>query len=258
MGEVQARGINFHVQRLGGPSDRTVVFLHGLVMDNMSSWYFTAANPMAERAEVLLYDLRGHGRTQRSESGYTVPEMVEDLAALLDACEVDRPVHLVGNSFGGLLAIAFALAHPERAASLVLVDAHISDEGWGAEMAGTLSLEGDERNAMIAESFKHWLGRRSERKRNKLGRAAEALVYETSLVADLQASEPFSEAGLSALPCPALAIYGQESDVLDRGLELARMLPYCELRILPGCTHSVLWEATEEVKSAIIDWVSAT
>ncbi len=40
MAEVIAGGVRFHVQRLGG-GDRTVVFLHGLVMHNLSSWYFT-------------------------------------------------------------------------------------------------------------------------------------------------------------------------------------------------------------------------
>ena len=46
MAEVEVRGLDFHFLRLGG-GEPTVVFLHGLVMDNLSSWYFTVANPMA-------------------------------------------------------------------------------------------------------------------------------------------------------------------------------------------------------------------
>ena len=254
MAEVTANGLRFHVQRMGS-GDRTVVFLHGLVMDNLSSWYFTVANRVAQTASVLLYDLRGHGRSERPESGYTVDDMVSDLAGVLDAAGITEPVDLVGNSFGGLLGIAFALAHPERARSLVLVDAHMSDAGWGAEMAATLGLEGEDRDLKILDSFKSWLGRHSERKRNKLAKNAEALVYGTSLVADLQRSALFDDHALAALPCPVLAIYGERSDIIERGRLLARTFGVCELVVLDGCSHSVLWEATETVRDLIVGWV---
>lgn len=255
MAEVVARGLRFHVQRLGPSVGTPVVFLHGLVMDNLSSWYFTVAAHVAQYRPVLLYDLRGHGRSERPASGYGVADMVSDLNEILDASGVDRPVVLVGNSFGGLLGIAFALARPERAAGLVLIDSHVSDEGWGAEMANSLGLEGEARDMKILESFKSWLGRHSERKRNRLARNAEALVHHTSLVADLRASAPFSREEIAGLTCPTLAVYGEASDIRERGELLAETLPSCELRIIPGCSHSVLWEATDIVRSAIVDWV---
>jgi pimeloyl-ACP methyl ester carboxylesterase len=256
MAEVTVDGLRFHVQRIGeGPSP--VVFIHGLVMDNLSSWYFAAATQVARHHPVLLWDLRGHGRSDRPDSGYTVGQMVRDLLGVLDASGVEGPVHLVGNSFGGLLALAFALAHPTRTKSLVLVDAHLSDAGFGAEMAGTLGLEGEARDQKIADSFKDWLGRHSERKRNRLAETARALVYGTSLVRDLQASELFSEAALGDLDPPALLLYGERSDILERGRYLATILPHGQLRVVAGATHSVIWEATDTVRDAIIDWVAA-
>src|SRR5512133_2303707 len=113
MADVTANGVRHHVQRLGA-GDRTVVFVHGLVMDNLSSFYFTLANPVASFADVVLYDLRGHGMSERPARGYRVVDLVADLAALLDALGIAHPVALVGNSFGGLVALAFAAAHPER------------------------------------------------------------------------------------------------------------------------------------------------
>ncbi len=260
MSDVAANGVRLHVQRLGaGP--RTVVFVHGLVMDNLSSFYFTLANPVAAAgADVILYDLRGHGRSERPAGGYAVADLVADLAALLDALAVTRPVHLVGNSVGGLIALGFAAAHPDRVASLALIDAHDGAAGWSAQMSATLGLQGAARDQKIGETFAAWLGRHSERKRTRLATAAQALVEGTSLVADLgdpARSAPLTAAALAQIRCPVLALYGERSDVRDRGEALATALPACTLHILPGCSHSVLWEATADVRQHIVDWVAA-
>ncbi len=254
MAKVSANGTSFNVQRIG-KGGRTVVFVHGLVMDNLSSWYFTVANKVAKDADVILYDLRGHGRSARPETGYRVEDMVADLAALLDALGVDHPVALVGNSYGGLLAVAFAVAHPERVDGIALVDTHYSADGWTDQMAGTLELEGEARDRKIAESFKDWLGRHSHRKTTKLAKTAEALVYGTTLVKDIRASRALSDADLATIACPVLAIYGEDSDALSRGKHLEKTLPNCELRIWPGCTHSVLWEQTARVRDELAEWL---
>ena len=254
MADVVANGIRHHVQRLGR-GDRTVVFVHGLVMDNLSSFYFTLANPIAEAAQVILYDLRGHGLSERPAAGYSVAGLVGDLAALLDELAVSGPITLVGNSFGGLVALAFAVAHPARVERLVLIDAHDGTAGWAAQMAATLGLRGETRDTKIAQSFQSWLGRHSERKRTRLARAAESLVEGTSLVDEIRASPPMREAALATIRCPTLALYGERSDVRDRGEQLARMLPACTLHLVPGCTHSVLWEATTEVRDRVTAFV---
>jgi len=254
--ELEARGVRFHVQRLGA-GERVVVFLHGLVMDNLSSWYFTVANPVAVHAEVLLYDLRGHGKTERPKTGYTVSDHVDDLAALLDALELsDRPLELIGNSFGGILAMAFALRHPDRVRGIALVDAQVHDEGWGEEMQASLSLGGKELEEAIATNFQSWLGRHSDRKRNRLGKNAYELVHETSLVDDLCASPAPQAAEFEHLSFPVRALYGENSDVRERGERLVAALTNCDLTIHAGCTHSVLWEQTREVRDALVPWTT--
>jgi pimeloyl-ACP methyl ester carboxylesterase len=256
MAEVTVGGLRFHVQRLGPEVGVPVVFLHGLIMDNLSSWFFTAAPKVAAHQPVLLYDLRGHGKSERPTAGYSVEDMVGDLGGILDeSLPPAQSVELVGNSFGGLLALAFALARPERVRGLCLVDGQVHDEAFGPEMVSSLGLEGRERDEMIARSFKAWLGRHSERKRNRLARNASELVHGTSLVQDLAHSAPPSTQELERVSCPVLALYGEHSDVRERGENLAARLPNAQLEIVEGCTHSLLWEQTAQLEQRVLSWV---
>jgi len=256
MAEVVARGLRFHVQRLGG-GPRTAVFIHGLVMDNLSSWFFTVANPVARVADVVLYDLRGHGKSERPRTGYRVEDMIADLDALLDALGLEgRRVELVGNSFGGLLAIAFALAHPERVSGLALVDANMSDEEWGPGVAAKFRATGEERDRLIARYAYRWAGRHSERKSTRLARTAEDLVYRTTLVDDLAASPPLTDEALGRIGCPVLALYGDRSELRDRAERLEHVLPRAEVRWFDGCTHLLLWEVPHRVEAALVEWMA--
>lgn len=257
MPEVEVGGLRLHVQDLGDRASEAppVLFLHGLVMDNLSSWFFTVAGKAAARRRVILYDLRGHGRSERPARGYDLMALVAECEGVLEALDVRRPAAVVGNSFGGLLALTLALTRPERVARLALVDGLLPEPGWAEAMVRTLSLEGEAADRRIASSFASWLGRHSARKRNRLAASARALVQETSLLRDLEASPSFSDEAYERVAVPVLALYGERSDQRPAGERLCMRLPRGRLEIVPEATHSVLWEATDALTERLLRWL---
>lgn len=100
-----------------------LVLIHGLGA-NLSFWYFGAARLLAHTHNLLMYDLRGHGRSSMPEEGYSLHRMVRDLSDLLDFLAIER-ADIVGHSFGGRIALAFAALHPERVRNLIVADTQL-------------------------------------------------------------------------------------------------------------------------------------
>ncbi|HSM55428.1 MAG TPA: alpha/beta fold hydrolase [Candidatus Sulfomarinibacteraceae bacterium] len=98
---------------------QTLLFVHGFG-GNATQWQYQI-KAFAERNHVLAPDLRGHGRSSQDAPSFDMPALVGDLHALLEARGVTEPVVLVGHSFGGAIAVDFALQHPERVSRLVLI-----------------------------------------------------------------------------------------------------------------------------------------
>src|SRR5262245_55504030 len=98
----------------------TIVLLHpGPGFDH--ALYKAYLGPLlAERAQVVYLDLRGHGRSDRSSPELlTLETWADDIAALCDALGLEAPI-VFGGGFGSLVAIRFGARHPERARALVL------------------------------------------------------------------------------------------------------------------------------------------
>ncbi len=265
MAEVTARGLRFHVQTMpaspdnGAPDEDApvVVFVHGLVMDNLSSFYYTLAGPVAAAGcRSVLYDLRGHGRSERPPSGYGAADAVSDLFAVLDALDLRRPVFLVANSFGGTIALNAALARPERVAGLVMIESYGPAERggeWTEDMLNTLS-----KSALVLEyeRLADQMFAIGWRQRGKQAVICDALINGTTLLDDLAAVEPIRPAELADVACPVLAVYGEHSDILPAGELLARYVPRCTLRVLPGIGHTVLRESTADLLAALLPWLA--
>jgi 3-oxoadipate enol-lactonase len=97
---------------------RGLVLLHGYPLDH-SIW--DALIPLLENDfDLILPDLRGFGESGTTGTPYRVADMAADIAALLDLLNIQQAV-IAGHSMGGYVALAFAIAHPERMLGLGLV-----------------------------------------------------------------------------------------------------------------------------------------
>lgn len=97
-----------------------VLFVHGLG-GNGGQWALQIDH-LCRRRRVLAPDLRGHGESDPAEDGaYDVDALAADVAAVADQFGLRRFV-LVGHSLGAAVALAYADAHPERVAGLLMVD----------------------------------------------------------------------------------------------------------------------------------------
>jgi abhydrolase domain-containing protein 6 len=129
-----------------GGDGQPLVLLHGLA-DDRTSFARTAAG-LTHRYRVILPDLDGHGdNAPVAGADYSVRGQVDRLHAFIEARGLSS-FHLGGNSMGGHVAAAYALRHPGRARSLILVNAaglqvddHVVYAGFGERMATVADLE---------------------------------------------------------------------------------------------------------------------
>ncbi|WP_327356651.1 alpha/beta fold hydrolase [Streptomyces sp. NBC_01304] len=255
MTKVDAGGTRLNVERLGdaGPGAETVVFVHGIATDNLTSYYFTVAPHFAEAGyDVVMYDQRGHGRSARPPHGYTIEAFSGDLRALLDELGIQRPVHLVGNSFGGTVALDYALDHPDRVASVLMVESEPPTAAWAQKMSGLLAGSAYK---LHDERTLPWIEETYGRHEARLVRWAMRLLHGTSVAEDIAASRIPDEDRWRALDVPVLAVYGAESDLAEMAPWLESLLPRCRTLEVEGHGHSVLVGTPQTVGPLLLDWV---
>ena len=115
---VDINGLGFHVQDWGG-SGRQIVLLHGLA-STCQIWE-QAAPILVSDYRVIAMDQRGHGHSAKPDHGYDFAWVGNDLLGLIEAKRLEQPI-VVGHSWGGDVALEFAVAHPGVARGICLID----------------------------------------------------------------------------------------------------------------------------------------
>ncbi len=246
-------GLRTNVQLVPAGGTETVVFLHGMGTDSLASFYLTLAPPVAAAGiDVISYDLRGHGKTERPERGYTLGDFVADLDDLLRQLGVSRPVHLVGNSFGGTLAYSYAVACPERVRSIVCIESEPATAVWAEKMSAILAYT--VRFLQVEESFA-WIEANFSAHHRRLARLAAERITSTSMAEEVPLGPLLTWDQVAAIGCPVLSILGSHGYQADDLEALTSLLPNGELHVFEGQGHSVLVEQHREVRELVLEWI---
>lgn len=128
-----------------------VVLIHGTPLDRRA-WDGLIPD-LAERHRVVAYDLRGHGSARSVPLPASYAVLADDLTRLLDACSIEC-AHVVGHSFGGQVAQAFAAAHPDRLSALTVICSRATPYPPFAATADIIEQSGIE--AVAEPALRRW------------------------------------------------------------------------------------------------------
>lgn len=234
------------------PGKPRLVLIHSLALD-LSIWG-AVVEELAVDFEILVYDCRGHGRSDRRPGRYTTRLFADDLAAILD--HVGRlAVSLAGCSMGGCVTQAFAVAYPARAQALGLVDT----TAWYGPTA--LSDWNERATKAAASGFSRMLDFQVTRWFSDNFRAdhadqvdATSRVFLANDLACYQAccammGEVDLRAGLGSLRMPVSIIVGEEdyATPLSMSQALHDGIPGSTLHVIRGGRHITPVQCPKEI-----------
>ena len=121
MPTIDRDGVEIHYEAHGPTSAPPILLSHGY--GATSRMWDGQVAAFADRYRLVLWDMRGHGQSgdPADPALYSHALTVADMAAVLDACGIERAI-IGGLSLGGVMSLAFHLAHPERVRALMLFD----------------------------------------------------------------------------------------------------------------------------------------
>jgi len=264
MSTAECNGIKINYRCIGAGPD--VVLIHGLAA-NHAFWNFNVLLTLAKRFRVTIYDMRGHGYSAMPDSGYTSEDMAKDLHHLLNGIGVSE-AHLIGHSFGGAVALQYALSHREKVSSLTLADTRIraiqpdhSIKNWPnskeaveklRELGFSLPANESESGIWLLEQLAspRWQKVRDKLKGTPLfipfggwnggQRTAEQwlrLLRSTTAKQDFTRVSGLTRERLSGIGLPVLAICGEKSPLMPSLTGLKNCIPNLKTRTVPGAGH---------------------
>lgn len=261
------------VDEANAADEPAFVLLHGFLL-NAHSWN-EVFDFFAARGRVLAYDQLGYGLSEKLGHGdwtgtnpYTIDSAVAMLFALMDAEGIESAV-LVGNSAGGPLAMAAALAAPDRVDGLILVDPQVYGTqalpGWLVDLPqvrrlGVLAGRALGRNEWLLRSsyFDDSLITSERVELSAIHTRVDNWDAAIWAVFSTRAAYPAqAEAQIPLLNLPVLVINGAEDSLvpLEASRRLADELPDAELAVLPSCGHLPQEECPDAFTTAVASWL---
>jgi len=277
---IEMNGSRFHLETFGDPGRPVVVFLHGGPGGDYRSLLRLAERSdgysLADEYFLVFWDQRGAGLSMRHDEGtITVDVYTEDVGALVDRFSPARPVILIGESWGGMLATEYINTHGARVRGAVLIEPgpldgptyerlepDLFDLNLGAEWLNDYAwssqfLSPDDHARM---DYQLLLGFQEAQPKSHVRIDPDpAPLWRIGAVAIRDLTEDGQDAhgsfvydfttNLSQYTTPVLFITGSRSEVLGEPLqrEQISLYPSASLAVVPGAGHDVAWTHTPEV-----------
>lgn len=263
MPTIENRGVRIYFEDLGAGAP--LVLGHSFLCSG--EMWRSQLQPLAERARVINIDGRGHGKSGRADSRFTLYDMVADVLAVLDHLGIDRATW-AGLSIGGMVALRAALTAPERVSSLILLDTHAGAEEPLKKlkyqaMAIGVRLLGI--RPFLPTVMPLFFGRTTLKTNPSLvdeWRAKLAQVHVPSMLRTLDAlrNRDSVVARLGEIQAPALVIVGAEDKALSPACsrQIAAALPHASLRIVSDSGHLSTLEQPAAVTAAMLGFLEQT
>lgn len=215
------------------------MLIHGSL--DRSAGLLKLSRRLDDEFRVTRYDRRGYGRSTPHPGPFDIDGQVNDLAAVIESASGDgRPAVLVGHSYGGNIALAFADRHPGSVLAVVTYESPLSWEPWWPkDSAGGNAVAWHHDPEQAAERFMRRLigDERWDRlpASSRKARRSEGLAMVGEL-ADLRWEAPWRP---DRIMVPVLALRGEHGQPHHRdGVEaLAVLLPDVETDVIPGARH---------------------
>jgi pimeloyl-ACP methyl ester carboxylesterase len=253
MPKLQVGEHELHYER--GGSGEPLLMIQGMSGTHVA-WGEPFLAPLRESFDVIAFDNRGIGLSGPIDGPFTILEMAEDAAGVLDQLGIES-AHVVGISMGGMIAQDLALAHPERLRSLTLGCTYCG--GTGSQMMPEENarklMEGmasGDRDKAIRASYEVNLSPafRSDESRFAAFNEMATSVPAARETIQLQVQAIFghdTSARLGEISTPTLIVHGTEDGVLPypNAEQIASLMPAARLETLQGVGHMFWWEQPE-------------
>ena len=273
MPDIEITGATLHYEVTG--AGRPILLIPGLGLDH--SYYRFGIPLLAKSLEVLAVDPRGIGRSTKSPPPYSVEGWADDFAEMIGKLGAG-PIHVLGSSLGGAMALALAQRHPERVRSLTVVGG-FSEIDRATELNFRLRLKLIEKLGMsdeVADYMGLWTltrkfinsdaGYAVMRANQANIRANSAENYSAFIEALLkwvrcqpgQEQEPKFTTLLASIKGPTLVVTSDNDHLIPRELSelIAARISGAKLVVMPGAGHIPFMEQPEQVTRIVLDFVS--
>ena len=233
-----------------------LVLIHSLALDR-HVWDQVVAR-LQPQAEVLTYDCRGHGQSDRTGGRYTAELFAGDLAQLLDHVGWNAAA-VAGCSMGGCVALAFAGLHPARVTALGLID---TTAWYGEDAAKTFRTRAEAARAkgmreLVEFQVTRWFSDAyTASNPPAMQRAVETFVandFECYAASCALLGDADARKYLPSLRMPVAIVVGEEDYATPVAMAqfLHEQIPHSTLTVLPRARHLTPIEHPDAVASAI-------